>query len=136
MVNDKSLTSKGFYLRRGPITQRGREMKEHLNGNGHGNGNGNGNGNGHGHGHGHGIYLGRHPESHPDSHTDSHPDRRMMVDYVAGVCSSEERNVIEGHCINCHICWAQLSTLLHMIVSSANDLEDRDLEKLLPLGEQ
>ena len=59
-----------------------------------------------------------------------------MVDYVAGICSFEERSVIEGHCINCPICWGQLSALLHMIVSSPNDLEEQDLETLLPLGEQ
>ncbi len=59
-----------------------------------------------------------------------------MVDYVAGISSTVERNIIEGHCINCPSCWAQLSTLLHLIVSSSNQYEESDLETLLPLGEQ
>src|SRR5262249_13340182 len=83
-------------------------MKEHVNGNGNGNG--------------------RHPGY--------HPDRSRMVDYVTGACSLEERGAIEAHCINCAICWTQLSTLLHLIVTQANQYEQRDIEALLPLGEQ
>src|SRR5215510_14652934 len=74
--------------------------------------------------------------SHNGHHRDNHPDRGMMVDYVTGVCSLEERSVIEWHCINCRMCWTQLSTLLHLIVTSANEYEQRDMEALLPLGEQ
>src|SRR5215475_10496084 len=115
-------------------------MKEPVNGNGsypasH-NGRHNGGHNGRHNGHHPDSHLVSHSNSHFDSHFDSHPDRRMMVDYVAGICSFEERSVIEGHCISCPICWTQLSTLLHMIVSSTNDLEEHDLETLLPLGER
>lgn len=62
----------------------------------------------------------------------------MMVAYLTGACSSEEREVVEDHCLACQSCCAQLATLVHMIVSSAHEREDerRELEALLPIGEQ
>jgi CHAT domain-containing protein len=96
-------------------------MREHVNGNG----------------------------SHPDgkmresvngngSHTDLHLARRMMVAYLTGACSSDEREVVEDHCVDCQACCAQLAALLHLVLSSTQELEDkrRELEALLPLGEQ
>src|SRR5215475_8504698 len=80
--------------------------------------NGNGNGNGH--------------------HLDVHPARRMMVDYLTGACSSEEREIVEDHCLDCDACRAQLAALVHLVVSSAHERENqrRQVEALLPLGEQ
>jgi CHAT domain-containing protein/Flp pilus assembly protein TadD len=98
-------------------------MKEHLNGNGiypggkmRGAVNGNGNGN----------------------HDDFHPARRMMVAYLTGACSSEEREIVEDHCLECEACCAQLATLLHMVVSSAHEreAERQEVEAFLPIGEQ
>src|SRR5215813_13092638 len=98
-------------------------MKEHVNGNGNG--------------------------SHPDgkmreavngngSHTDTHLARRMMVAYLTGGCSSEEREAVEDHCVDCQTCCAQLAAMLHLVISSAHEREDkrRELETLLPIGEQ
>src|SRR5262245_20692047 len=96
-------------------------MKEHVNGNGsHPNGkmreavNGNG------------------------SHIDTHLARRMMVAYLTGACSSEEREAVEDHCVDCQTCCAQLAAMLHLVISSAHEREDkrRELEALAPIGEQ
>src|SRR5262249_11939479 len=95
-------------------------MREQVNGNGnHPNG-----------------YHGSHPNGYHGSHPDSHPDRKMMVDYVTGSSSSEGRKEIEDHCLDCLTCRSQLSTLLHLIVSSADDYERRELDQLLTLGQQ
>ena len=96
-------------------------MKEHINGNG----------------------------SHPDgvmraamngngSYPDFHLARRMMVAYLTGACSSEEREFVEDHCVDCEACCASLAALLHLVISSTHEREDkrRELETLLPLGEQ
>jgi CHAT domain-containing protein len=100
-------------------------MKDHINGNGsYPNGYHNGemreamNGNG--------------------SHPDTHLARRMMVAYLTGVCSSEEREAVEDHCVDCQACCAQLAAMLHLVISSAHEREDkrRELEALLPIGEQ
>lgn len=81
-------------------------------------------------------YSDGYSDSYPDSYPDSHPDRKKMVAYVTGSCSSEERKVIEDHCLYCLICRTQLSTLLHLIVSSADEYEQGELDLLLPLGRQ
>jgi CHAT domain-containing protein len=62
----------------------------------------------------------------------------MMVAYLTGACSSEEREIVEDHCLECEACCAQLAVLLHMVVSSEREREDelRELDDLLPLGEQ
>jgi CHAT domain-containing protein len=62
----------------------------------------------------------------------------MMVAYLTGSCSSEEREIVEDHCLECEACCAQLATLLHMVVSSAHERESqrREVETLLPIGEQ
>jgi CHAT domain-containing protein len=62
----------------------------------------------------------------------------MMVAYLTGACSSEERDIVEDHCLECEACCAQLATLLHLVVSSAHERESerREVETLLPLGEQ
>jgi len=78
---------------------------------------------------------GSHPNGYPGGHPDSHPDGKTMAAYVSGSCSSEERKVIEDHCIDCPICRAQLFTLLHVMVSSADEHEERELALLLPLGQ-
>ena len=72
------------------------------------------------------------------SHPDLHPARRMMVAYLTGGCSSEEREVVEDHCVDCQVCCAQLAALLHLVISSTQEREDkrRELEALLPLGER
>src|SRR5262245_39055609 len=72
------------------------------------------------------------------SHPDFHPARRMMVAYLTGGCSSEEREVVEDHCVDCQVCCAQLAALLHLVLSSVRECEDkrRELEALLPLGER
>src|SRR5499426_470316 len=102
-------------------------MKEHVNGNGNGNGNG------------------RHPDAKMreavngnGSHTDTHLARRLMVAYLTGACSSEEREAVEDHCVDCQTCCAQLAAMLHLVISSAHEREDkrRELETLLPIGEQ
>lgn len=61
-----------------------------------------------------------------------------MVAYLTGACSSEEREIVEDHCLDCEACCAQLATLVHMVVSSAREREDqrREVESLLPVGEQ
>jgi CHAT domain-containing protein len=62
----------------------------------------------------------------------------MMVAYLTGACSSEEREFVEDHCVDCEACCANLAALLHLVISSAHEREDkrRELETLLPLGEQ
>src|SRR5262245_24710186 len=72
------------------------------------------------------------------SHPDTHLARRMMVAYLTGACSSEEREAVEDHCVDCPACCEQLAALLHLVISSAHEREDkrRELEALLPLGEQ
>jgi len=62
----------------------------------------------------------------------------MMVAYLTGACSSEEREAVEDHCVDCQACCAQLAAMLHLVVSSAHEREDkrRELEALLPIGEQ
>lgn len=70
------------------------------------------------------------------SHPGSHPARKLMVAYVTCACSAQERKVVDDHCINCSICRTQLSTLHHLIVSSADEIEERELEALFPLGER
>jgi len=62
----------------------------------------------------------------------------MMVAYLTGGCSSEEREVVEDHCVDCESCCAQLAAMLHLVISSAGEREDKrwELEALLPLGEQ
>jgi CHAT domain-containing protein/Flp pilus assembly protein TadD len=62
----------------------------------------------------------------------------MMVAYLTGACSSEEREIVEDHCLECEACCAQLATLVHLVVSSAREREDqlREVEALLPIGEQ
>src|SRR5262245_27633115 len=71
------------------------------------------------------------------SHPDTHLARRMMVAYLTGVCSSEEREAVEDHCVDCQTCCAQLAAMLHLVISSAHEREDkrRELEALLPVGE-
>src|SRR5215831_17369146 len=71
------------------------------------------------------------------SHPDTHLARRMMVAYLTGACSSEEREAVEDHCVDCQTCCAQLAAMLHLIISSAHEREDkrRELEALLPIGE-
>jgi CHAT domain-containing protein len=61
----------------------------------------------------------------------------MMVAYLTGACSSDEREVVEDHCVDCQVCCAQLAAMLHLVISSAYEREDkrRELETLLPLGE-
>jgi len=61
----------------------------------------------------------------------------MMVAYLTGGCSSEEREVVEDHCVDCQTCCAQLAAMLHLVISSAHEREDkrRELDALLPLGE-
>jgi CHAT domain-containing protein/tetratricopeptide (TPR) repeat protein len=66
----------------------------------------------------------------------SHPNREMIVAYVTGSCSAEGKKVIEDHCLDCLTCRTQLSVLLHLIVSPADEEEQLELEPLLPLGEQ
>lgn len=86
--------------------------------------------------------------SHPDgvmrsavngngSYPDFHLARRMMVAYLTGACSSEEREIVEDHCVDCQVCCAQLAAMLHLVISSTHEREDkrRELESLLPLGE-
>ena len=60
-----------------------------------------------------------------------------MVAYLTGGCSSEEREVVEDHCVDCQTCCAQLAAMLHLVISSAHEREDkrRELDMLLPLGE-
>jgi tetratricopeptide (TPR) repeat protein len=62
----------------------------------------------------------------------------MMVAYLTGACSSEEREIVEDHCLDCDACRAQLAALVHLVVSSAHERENqrRQVEALLPLGEQ
>jgi CHAT domain-containing protein len=62
----------------------------------------------------------------------------MMVAYLTGACSLEEREIVEDHCLDCEACCAQLAILVHLVVSSAREREDqrREVEALLPLGEQ
>lgn len=96
-------------------------MKEHVNGNGsHPDGVMRGSVNGNG------------------SYPDTHLARRMMVAYLTGGCSSEEREVVEDHCVDCQACCAQLAAMLHLVISSAHEREDkrRELDALMPLGEQ
>jgi len=66
----------------------------------------------------------------------SHPDRHMVVAYVAGTCSSKEKEVIEHHCLDCLTCRAQLATLLRLSVTLGEEDEQRDWAPLLPLGQQ
>src|SRR5262245_59055507 len=95
-------------------------MKEHVNGNGS-------------------HYDGKMRESvnGNGSHADTHLARRMMVAYLTGACSSEEREIVEDHCVDCQTCCAQLAAMLHLVISSAHEREDkrRELDALLPLGE-
>jgi CHAT domain-containing protein/Flp pilus assembly protein TadD len=72
------------------------------------------------------------------SHSDIHLARRMMVAYLTGASSPEEMEVVEDHCVDCPVCCEQLAALLHLVISSAHEREDkrRELEALLPLGEQ
>src|SRR2546422_7857866 len=72
------------------------------------------------------------------NHPDIHLARRMMAAYLTGACSPEEMEVVEDHCVDCEACCAQLAALLHMVISSAHEREDkrRELETLLPLGER
>jgi tetratricopeptide (TPR) repeat protein len=65
-----------------------------------------------------------------------HPDRNLMVGYVTGYCSADARKIIEEHCIDCHECRTQLSILLHMTISSADENEQRMFAPLLSLGEE
>jgi CHAT domain-containing protein len=60
----------------------------------------------------------------------------MMVAYLTGACSSEERDVVEDHCLDCQTCCSQLAALVRLIVSSTNEDEQPELDALLPLGEQ
>jgi CHAT domain-containing protein len=61
-----------------------------------------------------------------------------MVAYLTGACSSEEREAVEDHCVDCQTCCAQLAAMLHLVISSAHEREDkrRELEALAPIGEQ
>src|SRR5215470_11481402 len=72
------------------------------------------------------------------SHPDIHLARRMMVAYLTGACSPEEMEVVEDHCVDCPVCCEQLAALLHLVITSAHEREDkrRELEALLPLGER
>jgi CHAT domain-containing protein len=73
-----------------------------------------------------------------NGHSDeiTHPDRNLMVGYLTGHCSTDVRNIIEEHCIDCHDCRTQLSILLHMKFSTTDENEQRELAFLLPLGEE
>lgn len=61
-----------------------------------------------------------------------------MVAYLTGASSPEEMEVVEDHCVDCPACCEQLAALLHLVISSAHEREDkrRELEALLPIGEQ
>src|SRR6266540_6886642 len=82
---------------------------------------------------------------HHGAYPDSHPERTSMLAYVSGSCSSEESDFIEDHCLDCPLCRTQLFTLRrstifsgdeHRIVSSADEVEEWELELLSSLGEQ
>src|SRR5262245_20069564 len=98
-------------------------MKEHVNGNGNGS---------------HSNGKMREAVNGNGSHADSHLARRMMVAYLTGVCSSEEREVVEDHCVDCQACCAPLAAMLHLVIPWDQDRENkrRELDALLPLGEQ
>lgn len=72
------------------------------------------------------------------SHTGVHLARQVMVSYLTGASSSEEREVVEDHCVDCEACYAQLAAMIHMVISSAHEGEGkrRELDEFLPLGEQ
>ncbi|MBO0857641.1 MAG: CHAT domain-containing protein [Chloracidobacterium sp.] len=67
---------------------------------------------------------------------DVHPARRMMVAYLTGACSPEEREIVEEHCLDCDACRAQFAALVHMVASSGHEGENqrRRMEAQLPLG--
>jgi CHAT domain-containing protein/Tfp pilus assembly protein PilF len=66
----------------------------------------------------------------------THPDRNLMVGYLTGRCTEKARIVVEEHCIDCLDCRIQLSTLLHLIISSADREEHRKFSHLLSLGKE
>jgi CHAT domain-containing protein len=64
-----------------------------------------------------------------------HPDRNLIVSYVTGYCSEDTKEIIEEHCIDCHVCRTQLSFLLHLTISHPEENERRELSAVQRLGE-
>jgi len=65
-----------------------------------------------------------------------HPADAVMAGYVLGTLAPTEQGEVEEHCVICRECCAQLALLIRAIGPEENEEEQRQVEALLPLGQQ
>lgn len=63
-----------------------------------------------------------------------HPPETLIAAYAMGKCSQIEQSEIDDHCFTCEECRTRLSILLRLCASEGSEKEQRELEKLFPLG--
>jgi CHAT domain-containing protein len=66
----------------------------------------------------------------------THPDRNLMVAHLTGRCPNNVRKVLEEHYVDCQDCRTQLSILLHLMIPSADENENKKFLTLLLFGEE
>ncbi|MGE0886398.1 MAG: CHAT domain-containing protein [Blastocatellales bacterium] len=63
-----------------------------------------------------------------------HPPETLIAAYAIGKCSLMEQAEIDEHCFTCEECRTRLSILLRLCATEGSVKEQRELEKLFPLG--
>ncbi len=63
-----------------------------------------------------------------------HPPETLIAAYAIGKCSLAEQTKIDEHCFTCEECRTRLSILLRLCTTDGSEKEQRELEKLFPLG--
>jgi CHAT domain-containing protein/Tfp pilus assembly protein PilF len=64
----------------------------------------------------------------------SHPAETLIAAYAIGRCSPVEQAEIDEHCFTCEKCRTRLSILLRVCAADGSEEEQRQLERLFPLG--
>ncbi len=64
----------------------------------------------------------------------SHPAETLIAAYAIGKCSLVEQAEIDEHCFTCEKCRTRLSILLRVCAAGGSLEEQRQLERLFPLG--
>src|SRR5829696_6785039 len=64
----------------------------------------------------------------------SHPAETLIAIYAIGRCSPAEQAEIDEHCFTCEKCRTRLSILLRVCAADGSEEEQRQLERLFPLG--
>src|SRR5436190_23742237 len=64
----------------------------------------------------------------------AHPAETLIAAYAIGRCSPVEQAEIDEHCFTCEKCRTRLSILLRVCAAGGSAEEQRQLERLFPLG--